>query len=537
MSNWTSLRRALLAKQSAWLLALILVVALALRLWALDFGLPHLFHPDEDAVVMPALLMLKTGNLEPDRFEYGSLQIYALTAVSTIVYLYLARAGLVGDPTQLPIYERGAYPMTYALLDFFLAARLLSAVAGVGIVLMVYMLTRRLANQRQALVAAAITAVTPMLVDNAHYATPDTLLTFWTLFTLYLLVRAYDNWDTGNLWAYVGAAFVGGLATSTKYNGAVLLVPVLFVPLLKNKSLDDYLSLRTLGGPLGFVAGFLATSPFALLNLPLFLKWAGYAFRLYNQPSANFAVPSWQWHLQYLATSREAPVFIVGLLGFFFSLKQWGRRGWIVNSFALFFTLAIFTQTGRQPRMWLPLAPIFAAWAALFIDTAAHYIQKKMAQRVVTDGRNPVWRATFATYLPVVLALLLLLPAFAASLRIVSALQGPDVRLLAANWIETNVPAGAVVAVDYFPPNVDTAVWPVVRTFRHSQHDLDWFTEQNVAYLIFSQGIYSEQRLPPAEEPAYQLLLGQLCPVETVYGSFISNPDFTMRIYRVPPCS
>lgn len=537
MSKWELFGHNISEKKSDIFLSLILLVALSFRIWALDFDLPNLFHPDEDAVIMPALNILKTGNLEPSRFEYGSLQIYALTGVFVIVYLYLARAGVIGNPTQLPIYERGAYPMTYAFPQFFLAARWLSALAGVGIVLLVYLLTNRLSNKRHALIAAALAAVTPMLVDNAHYATPDTLLTFMCMLALYLLVRSYDNWESDSLWPYIGAAFAAGLATSTKYNGAVLLIPVLLIPILKNKSLDNFLTMRTLGGPLGFVTGFLFASPYALLNMPLFLEWAGYAFRLYNQPPEMFAIPSWQWHITYLFTSREMPVFLIGFLGFFLSLKYWRKRGWIINSFAILFTVAILTQTGRQPRMWLPLAPLFAIWATLLIDSVTLYMQKQISSRTVHKTKEPTWRGIQPLYLSFIIPLILFLPAFALSFQVVHTLYKPDVRSVTSTWIKDNIPVGTTIAVDYFPPNVDVSSWNVVRTFRHSQNDLHWFLEQNVSYVIFSQGPYSEQRLPPAEVPSYQLLLDQLCFVKTLYGSFLSNPGFTMRIYRVPPCS
>lgn len=535
MAKWALLRRFFTDRHSSLLLLLILAIAFGLRVWALSFDLPNLFHPDEDAVVMPALQILKTGNLEPNRFEYGSMQIYALTALFVIVYLYLARAGIVSDPTQLPIYERGTYPLTYPLPQFFLAARWLSALAGVGIVVLVYMLTKRLSDQRTALIAAAVAAVTPMLIDNAHYATPDTLLTFMCMLALYLLVRAYDNWETDSHWPFIAAAFIGGLATSTKYNGAVLLIPILLIPAFKNKSLDDYLSLRTVGAPTGLVTGFLFASPYALLNMPLFLQWAGYALRLYNQPAEAFAIPSWEWHLNYLLTSREMPVFFVGFLGFFFSVKLWGQRGWIVNSFAIIFTLAILTQTNRQPRMWLPLAPLFAIWAALFMGIVTQYVQNKITPKTINLRKSKRFRllSTASFFMP----LLLLVPALGFSFQVVNTLQKPDVRSVTTTWIQENIPAGETLAVDYFPPNVDTSTWNIVRTFRHSQHDLNWFLEQNVDYLIFSQGIYSEQRLPPAERPNYEMLLKQLCPVETVYGSFLSNPDFTMRLFHVPPCS
>ena len=49
------------------LLAVLMVLALGLRVWGIRFGLPNLEHPDEDAVLMPALQIIKTGNLEPER--------------------------------------------------------------------------------------------------------------------------------------------------------------------------------------------------------------------------------------------------------------------------------------------------------------------------------------------------------------------------------------------------------------------------------------------------------------------------------------
>jgi hypothetical protein len=253
-------------------------------------------------------------------------------------------------------------------------------------------------------------------------------------------------------------------------------------------------------------------------------------------------VPSWQWHLDYLATSREAPVFILGLIGLFFSFRLWGKRGLIINIFALLFTLAIISQTNRQARMWLPLAPIFAAWAALVVDAIISWAKRRLAHSSLPQSDEqslrPIRRLIQRpNTIPLTIAALLLLPLLFLSGRGVANLRSPDVRTLTSQWMVSNIPPGSAIAVDYFAPNVDPDIWPVTRNVEHFDHDLNWFQEQGLEYLVFSQAIYDSAVLTADEIDQYETLLSQLCPVETISGPFLSNPDFTMRIYRLPPCT
>jgi hypothetical protein len=45
--------------QAAWLL--IMALALALRVGGINRGLPYLFHPDEPALIGPAIRIIQTG--------------------------------------------------------------------------------------------------------------------------------------------------------------------------------------------------------------------------------------------------------------------------------------------------------------------------------------------------------------------------------------------------------------------------------------------------------------------------------------------
>jgi hypothetical protein len=509
-------------------LPLILLIALVLRLWGIGFGLPNLYHPDEDAVIMPAVQMIQTGDLEPARLEYGSLHIYTLVAVETAVYLLMARSGLVDGVEDLTIYQRGTYPAIYEFPQFFLAARLVSAVMGVGIVLFTYLLANRLGNRRVGLMAAAVAAVLPALVSNAHFATPDTPLTFYVMLALYLLVRVYDEWEQDNGWAYLGAGFVCGLAVSTKYNGLALGLPLLLVPLLKVHSWDGWLRLRTLVGPLGMALGFLAGTPYALLNLPHFLYWFGYSLHLYETPGFVPVQPSWWWHLEYLLTSPNALVFVLGVAGFGLTLRQWGQRGLIVNGFALLLWLAIVGQTRTAGRMWLPTAPLFVIWTAVLLDFLAGWLPQRLPA---------LWPSRFTPHaFRFSLFALLLLPLFISSALTNRRFQGDDVRTLTQRWVEANIGDGRTIALDYFAPNLDPQRWNVSRQLPIFR-EIEWYEAQGIEYILISEAAHDPDTLSAEELAAWEALAGDACLVETISGPFLAAAVSRFWVYQVPPCS
>jgi hypothetical protein len=520
---------------SRLLLPLILLLALLLRLWGIGFGLPNLYHPDEDALVMPAVQIIQTGNLEPSRLEYGSLHIYTLVVVEMTVYLGMARSGLVDGVDDLTLYERGSYPAVYEYPQFFLAARLVSAVMGVGIVLFTYLLANRLGNRRQALMAAAVAAVLPALVTHAHFATPDTPLTFYTILALYLLVRVYDEWEQDNGWAYLGAGFVCGLAASTKYNGVILALPLLLVPLLRLRSWDSWLRLRTLAGPLGMALGFFIGTPYALLNIPHFLYWFGYALHLYRMPGYVPVQPSWLWQLEYHLTSPNVPVFLLGMAGFFFTLGRWGRRGLIISSFTLLLWLAIFGQTRSEARMWLPAAPVFAIWTAVFLDAVITWLPTRFPS--LQAPRSTHFASRLTPHAPrFALLFFLLFPLLAGSVLINRRFQAEDVRTLTQQWVEANIPDGRTIAIDYFAPNLDSQRWVVSRQLPIFRA-VAWYQAQGIHYIILSEAGHDRDKLSAEELAAWDDLGRDACLLQTISGPFLSAAVIHFWVYQVPPCS
>ena len=72
--------------KNRWLLAGILLLALALRITGIQFGLPHLYHADEPIVVNHALAY-GAGDLNPHFFKIPPLVSYLLFVVYGAAYL------------------------------------------------------------------------------------------------------------------------------------------------------------------------------------------------------------------------------------------------------------------------------------------------------------------------------------------------------------------------------------------------------------------------------------------------------------------
>ena len=61
-------------------LAVVLVLALGLRLWSLDWQLPWQFHPDEGHYTWKAVDLMSQETLNPKYFRNPSLLTYVLLA-------------------------------------------------------------------------------------------------------------------------------------------------------------------------------------------------------------------------------------------------------------------------------------------------------------------------------------------------------------------------------------------------------------------------------------------------------------------------
>src|SRR5947209_12730753 len=121
------------------LLAIVLVIALALRVYDIGFGLPSLHDPDEPIFMVLALRLFQKHTLNPGWFGHpGSTTIYLIALIDIVVF---ATGLLTGRFTDVQGFAAAAYADPSLL---FVPARLAMAMFGVGCVWLTYLLGQRL---------------------------------------------------------------------------------------------------------------------------------------------------------------------------------------------------------------------------------------------------------------------------------------------------------------------------------------------------------------------------------------------------------
>jgi uncharacterized membrane protein len=126
-------------------------------------------------------------------------------------------------------------PFFYIVLHYWvllfgkseMALRSLSALAGIGAVLLIYLITSRFLNKRVALITTGVSTISPFLIWYAQEARSYSLLLFFTLLSTYLLLIFFSSGSKTVLLAYI---FVTVASLYTHYYALwILLVQFLFL--------------------------------------------------------------------------------------------------------------------------------------------------------------------------------------------------------------------------------------------------------------------------------------------------------------------
>ena len=136
-----------------YLLLIILSLALGVRLWGLDFGLPYTYHVDEPRYLNAAVGMWQNGNLDPGWFMQPSLYTYLVALVVGSYYYYGRLTGQFSSPADLFQTPYNFDGLTQQPAQFLLA-RLLTVLLALLTIWVVYAMARRWMNKAGALAAA-----------------------------------------------------------------------------------------------------------------------------------------------------------------------------------------------------------------------------------------------------------------------------------------------------------------------------------------------------------------------------------------------
>jgi len=348
----------------------IFLLALIVRAIGLGWGLPNAgrwgsYHPDESTrQIVGAVVHVLGGDPNPHFFNYPSLSIYATTAI----YFVLSGFGLT---TNGPF---PAYPWPL-FRDIIVAGRLFSVVCGAGCAVCVWGMAREVGLRRGALLAGALMALCPGLVQHSHFATVDVPATFFVSACLWTTLRAANHPLQTKWWIW--SAILAGLATGAKYNaGLVVIAPL--VALFLARRTEHKPAKWLFPAMIGLAAlAFLVSTPYSLLSPSEF--WgdpntkSGFAYELLFHPREGSGEIfqgtglGWWYHLTFnLPFVLTWPLLLSGIGGAIFAVKD--RRHLPLLVFALVYFLIIGASQVRFMRYTFFLVPPLLVWAALCVS-------------------------------------------------------------------------------------------------------------------------------------------------------------------------
>lgn len=187
-----------------WLLVATTAVGSILRLAGLSWGLPLTLHADEWVVVDGAIDMASRNSFEPGYFFRPDHLEMQLSYIAYQAYSHLVHG--VSPEVQFAQDEA----------TFYLISRSITALFGIGMIVLAALIGRRFSRVVGLLSAMAV-AFFPPFVENSHFATPDVPLTFACMVVILGCIRYLESRGWPDLLlACLGVA----LAFTIKYPGA-----------------------------------------------------------------------------------------------------------------------------------------------------------------------------------------------------------------------------------------------------------------------------------------------------------------------------
>jgi len=436
------------------LLLLIIALGAFLRLYGLNWDQNQHLHPDERAIIMFTLplnfpsslseFLSVSSPLNPHFFAYGSLPLYLLKAIGALASIH--------------------YPQALSYDQINLIGRFISVIFDVGTLIFIFLLGKKLFSKTVGLLGTFFYAISVFPIQAAHFYAVDTTLTFFILFTLYVIILFYEK-PTKIKAILIGILFGASLATKTS---ALALVASIGIALISDFIL---IFLKNPHRPhiwLNHVPKFLKTlfiegiiiAIFTFLTFFIFEPYAFLSFKEFwrqtlEQSQMTHNAFTFPYTLQYVGKIPyfyelkniffwgQGPILAtISFLGIFYIsfivLKKKKEKKWAQEFILLIFLLSYFIVVGKFAVGWmrymLPLYPLFCLFGAVLSFKISQILKTKIKSHLILN-----------TFYLIVYTSILVWP-----LSFMYIYTKPNTRVLATNWINQNIPIGSAIATEHW---------------------------------------------------------------------------------------
>jgi hypothetical protein len=356
-------------------------------------------------------------------------------------------------------------------------------------------------------------------------------------------------------WLVLGA-LAAGLATSTKYNLGMLVLPATVAAVYAcrgevarraaagGRAALVWLRVLVLRVYLPMAVAFVVASPFVVLDAPRFVRDFRIQSRIMDRGWLGFEhVGNGFWYnvTPNLTGAVGIVLVVLGVAGVVWAL--W-RRTWLdllLAPYVVVYFVYIGTWKELADRYLLPIVPLLVLLAVrLCADWALRWPRARR----------------FALPAAVVVLVIAFVPPLAASVAFDRDLSGRDTREAAREWIQQHLPAGSLIALEnYGPPLVredqlphfrakglDPVAYRVVRLklpvpgTPEPTHDLAKLRSQGVQYVVTSSRVRRRVMAAAADYPELVDFYRQLDREAELVKVFRPGPGERgplLRLYRL----
>lgn len=488
LKNWTSKNK---------ILTIILVLAAVLRFGGIYPSFPPT-HPDESAIYGGALMMIYHTSLDPMRYDYGALPMIINAIVYVIINPFFIVYSFIFTPENLPKFQNALYFFQQILRENQLTAvlywaRSITAVFGVGIVFMVYLVAKKyFSNKKVALVAAFLTAVNYRQVLNSHMVLPDIYSAFFLLVVFYILANLLRKPTRKN---YILSGILIGVSISVKFQPFAI-VPFVFIHLihtwlsLKQHSVQNIIKNKKILlkylfkfdfilAMLAIPIVFIMINPFIFSNWEEFTAINHYSALQYKMGINNLSIFPISY-LYHTGIGQTISIFI--LLGIFWGLKKYTVNTLVYLSIVIpfFYVLVYYGNGGFYTRNFVTITPLLLIFAALFL-----------VELPMLVGNYLKIGIRFINFLIIFLLAAISWGQFKNSITTTYYFSQPQNYRVAYMWAQNNIPEGSIIAAntdDRFPKKKQ---FEVVNFEYNDTYSLTEMQEKGVDYGYLSLGEFS----------------------------------------------
>lgn len=466
------------------IIILLIGIALVTRLFALDWGSPYFFHPDERNIASSITQLRFPDNLNPHFFAYGSLPLYAIFLIG-LLHNFLTSCHLSLPQCFVPFEQA------------ILISRFLSSILSLLLLLLIYKTTQMLQNKSTGKIAVILSIFSVGLIQFSHFGTYEIWTSFFVMLLLFYCLHIITH--TKRRYLFLSSIICGILC-------AIKISNLVFLPLFI--CINTY-ALMTLHKQSGFsfmirfiretlvitlitALVFFLTNPYVLLDTQSFLQSFQYESAVATGITSVFYTGEFFGTIPVIFQLIKVYPFLINPLltlvmpfAFLFILFTGLRRKKITYILVCgFFFTTFFSQVFlfvKWSRYLVPTLPFIYIMIALTITDLAHTI------------RQP-HKTMFLRY---VLVLCILTGGLFTLAYGKTVLFSKDSRVLASTWAAQHIPQLApilsesydlgVLPFNHYFPQINLFNFYEMDTGNISHYELTTRIQEHDYFLVSSQ--------------------------------------------------